>query len=258
MRKIYLIFRTVQLEAIRRKEIYAIVLLSVLGIAAIGSIRFFNLPHLIKFYRETALQIMGLASALTVIVLGARQLPREFERRTIYTLLAKPVHRAQFLIGKFLGVLGSGIFCYGLFMIVFLAGCLYLNAGAHWGLFAQHIYLQIWMLAIIASLSFMLSLLGHLDMAVTVATLIYVMAQLFTSAITYIYHYVGPAGKFGLKILNYTIPQLSLLDLSSKAVHGETWSPLPAGVMLALTAYAAAYVAVFLTISYILFRKRPL
>ena len=111
MRNSLLISRTVLVEAVRRKEIYAIVLISLMLIAATMTVNFFKLEGLAKFYRETGLQIMSIATALSVIVLAARQLPREFESRTIYPLLAKPVSRFQFLMGKILGVLLAAAFC---------------------------------------------------------------------------------------------------------------------------------------------------
>lgn len=258
MRKTALIFWTVMIEAVRRREVYAIVLFASILIAVIGSIRFFDLASLSKFYREAALKVMGLATAATVIVLGARQLPREFERRTIYTLLAKPIGRASFLFGKFLGVVGSGVFCYALFMAIFLAGSWWLRSPIDAGLLAQHVYLQILGLCVIASLAFMLSLVGNLDMAITVSALVVLMAQMFTSALTFLYGYVGPAARFFFRVLNVVVPQLTLLDLSAKVVHGEIWDPVPAWVLGALTLYAGAFTAVFLTVSYLLFRRRAL
>jgi len=258
MRKTFLIAKTVLVEAIRRKEVYAIVLFSCVAIAIVGSIRFFDIPGLGKFYRDIALKVMNLASALTVIVLAARQLPREFERRTIYTLLAKPIHRSQFLLGKFMGVMCAGVFCYLLFMVIFVAGTLYLRTEIAWPLFLQYLYLQLWSLAIVASLAFMLSLLGNLDMAITVSALILLLAQMFTSAITFIHGYVGPAAQFGLKVINYVVPQLTLFDLREKVVHAELWGPIAAWAMGALTLYGAAYTFLFLTVSFFLFRRRPL
>lgn len=258
MRKIFLILKTVLIEAIRRKEIYAIVLFSCALIAAIGSVRFFDIPGLGKFYRDIALKVMSLASSLTVIVLAARQLPREFERRTIYTLMAKPLRRSFFLLGKFLGVMCAGAFCFVLFMIIFVLGSLYLRTEIYWGLFLQYFYLPLWSLAIVASLAFMLSLLGNLDMAITVSVLILLLAQMFTSTISMIYNHVGSVAQFGLRALNYTVPQLTLFDLREKFIHGELWAPISAGTLGVLTLYGAVYTFVFLTISLLLFRRRPL
>ena len=64
MRAVWLIARTVLIEAIRRREIYAIVALSMLLIGAVMTVDFFQIEGLTKFYRDVALKIMSVATAL--------------------------------------------------------------------------------------------------------------------------------------------------------------------------------------------------
>jgi ABC-type transport system involved in multi-copper enzyme maturation permease subunit len=173
MTQLWLLARTVLIEAVRRKEVYVVVLVSLLIIAAVMMVDFFELQGLTKFYREIALKVMSIATGLTVVVLAARQLPREFETRTIYPLLAKPVSRSRFMLGKLLGVLLAAAFCFTLFMAVFLAGSLYLHSRLHWGLLFQYVYLQMIMMLVLATLSFLLSLVLNLDAAITIGVLFY-------------------------------------------------------------------------------------
>lgn len=274
MRSIYLIAKSVLIEAIRRKEIYVIVLVAVCVILATGTVRFFGYQTMSKFYREVSLQIMNLATALTVIILAARQLPREFENRTIYPLLAKPVGRPAFLAGKFLGVLLAGLFCYSIFILLFLGGMVYLGASLSWGLFLQAVYLQILALTVVASLAFMLSLVFNIDAAITVCSLIFILGGTVSSVIDYVFDMVketGPLGKGLMYVLNFGVPQLTLFDLSAKVVHatdisvsgGETltvtrWTPLPAWVLGELTLYAAFFVVIYLVVAQLIFSRRAL
>ena len=48
---------------------------------------------------------MAVAAWLISLVMGVSLIPQEIERRTIYTILAKPVKRYEFIIGKFLGAM---------------------------------------------------------------------------------------------------------------------------------------------------------
>ncbi len=274
MRAIFLIAKSVLIEAIRRKEIYVIVLVAVCIILATGTVRFFGYQTMSKFYREVSMQIMNLATALTVIILAARQLPREFENRTIYPLLAKPVGRSTFLAGKFLGVLLAGLFCYSIFILLFLGGMFYLGATLSWGLFLQAIYLQILALTVVASLAFMLSLVFNIDAAITVCSLIFILGGTVSSVIDYVYDMVkeaGPIGKGLMYLLNFGVPQLTLFDLSAKVVHatdisvngGETltvirWTPLEAWVLGWLTLYAAFFVVTYLIVAQLIFSRRAL
>lgn len=258
MRQIWLVARGVLLEAVRRKEIYAIILISLLLIAGVMTINFFHLEGISKFYREIALKVMSASTAITTVVLAARQLPREFQNRTIYPLLAKPVSRRRFLAGKLLGVMLAALFCFSLFMVIFVAGSLYLHAKIPWGLSLQFVYLQMIMLLILATLSFWLSLLFNLDAAITIGLLFYATSAVITSATSFLYDWVSGFGRVALMVLNYLLPQLTLFDLSAKTVHSEAWPPLSVAVMTDLTLYGLAFAAAYSALAYLWFRRRPL
>ena len=258
MRSGWLIAKSVLLEAIRRKELYAIVVVSTLLIGLVMTIDFFGLEGINKFYRDVALKTMGIATALTVIVLSARQLPREFEYRTIYPLLAKPVSRMTFLGGKLLGVMLAAAFCFGLFMFIYVVGTLYTQEAIPWGLFLQYTYLQLVMMLVLATLGFWLSMLLNLDAAITVGVVIYFTASTLTTMTAYLYDFMGPVGQAVLKIVVFLVPQLTLLDLSGKAVHAGVWSPLPFTILAMLTVYGLVYAGLYFTFAGLCFRRRAL
>lgn len=256
IRRLWLVAKTIYTEALRRKEIYVIVLVTIALILSVSLIRFFNLKEIHKFYHEIALKVMSVATELTVIVLAARQLPREFERRTIYTLLAKPIARWEFIVGKYAGVVSAGLFCLTLFMGIFISGRLLTHSAIPWMIFAQYIYLQALSVAVLAALAFMLSMLISLDAAIVISALIYLLGEVLTNALTLIYDYLGQAGRILLLVLNYTIPQPTMFDLSAKVIHG--WPPLSAGILGLVTLYALMFIAPYLGLSFLLFRKKPL
>lgn len=258
MRGILLIAKSVLIEAVRRREVYAIVLLSLLLIGAVMTVDFFQLEGLTKFYREVALKVMSAATALTVIVLAARQLPREFENRTIYPLLAKPISRMAFLAGKLLGVLLGAAFCFSLFMAVYVAGSWYLRTPVQWALFGQYFYLQMLMMLVLATMGFLLSLKFNLDAAITLGAVLYFLSSVIMSASTFLYPNTGTFGRAVLWVLTFGLPQLELFDLADKAVHADAWGLVPAWVMAQLTLYGLFYSVVYFGLSFILFRRRPL
>lgn len=257
-RAVWLIGKSVLIESVRRREIYSIVLVACGLIAAVMALDFFELEGLTKFYRETSLTIMSMTTSLASIVLATRQLPREFRDRTIYPLLAKPVSRFTFLLGKLLGVLLAAAFCFALFMAVYVAGSLYLHGAIPWALFAQYIYLQMLSLLILVTLGFWLSMLLNLDAAITLAVLFYLTAAIYSSITIYIYELVGPMQRFLLVALNYLLPQLTLFNLSEKTVHDEVWSPLRAVTLAELTLYAAVFASLYFGLALWSFRRRPL
>ncbi len=58
-----------------------------------------------QILKDISLGAMSIFSSLLAIVATAQLIPRDLEERTIYTILAKPVLRSEYLIGKMLGVL---------------------------------------------------------------------------------------------------------------------------------------------------------
>ncbi len=266
LRNITLISKTIWIEALRRKEIYAIVLISVALIVASRSISFFGLEGFSKFYREVALRTMNVATSLTVILLAARQLPREFENQTIYPLLAKPIGRWNFLLGKFAGVQIAGMFCYFLFMAVFVSGIVFQDIDFNWLLFGQFVYLQVISFAVLISLTCLLSLVMNVDAAVTISIILYLTSQVFMNLLSTIYDFVGPVQQWAITAMHYVIPQMTLFDASAKVIHSMTlgdgttvlWPALSGWSMATMTLYALFYTSVYLGLAYYFFRRRSL
>ncbi|MCX6345819.1 MAG: ABC transporter permease subunit [Armatimonadetes bacterium] len=66
------------------------------------------------------LGLMALAGGLISLVMGVSLIPQEIERRTIYTILSKPVQRYEFIVGKFLGAILTLAICMALMGTVFM------------------------------------------------------------------------------------------------------------------------------------------
>jgi ABC-2 type transport system permease protein len=98
-------------QLVRMKVFYFLAFFAVILIAS----NFFNLPqhegpeatgtHVLSSIKSWSLGAMTLFSVVLSIVATALLLPKDVEDRTLYTILAKPVPRIDYLAGKLLGVL---------------------------------------------------------------------------------------------------------------------------------------------------------
>ncbi len=98
-------------QLVRMKVFY---FLAIFAVIAIGS-NFFELPQhegpeavgasVLRSIKSWSLGAMTLFSVVLSIVATALLLPKDVEDRTLYTILAKPVPRIDYLAGKLLGVL---------------------------------------------------------------------------------------------------------------------------------------------------------
>ena len=91
-------------EAIRDRILYGFLFFAVLLIlfsVVLGQLSF---NQQIRCTLDVGLAGISFFSVLIAIFLGITLLHKEIEKRTIYTVLSKPVSRATYLLGKFLGL----------------------------------------------------------------------------------------------------------------------------------------------------------
>lgn len=74
----------------------------------------------IMLVKSFGLGLMAMAGWLISLVMCVSLIPQEIERRTIYTILAKPVKRYEFIIGKFLGAMLTLGICVAFMGVVFI------------------------------------------------------------------------------------------------------------------------------------------
>lgn len=103
MRPIFAIATTTVGEAIRRRVLLIILFIGVLLLSIIPSLSVLTARSEQSTMISTMYAVLRFTSALIAIILTIYMIPNEIERRTIYTILSKPVMRWQFLVGKFLG-----------------------------------------------------------------------------------------------------------------------------------------------------------
>jgi Cu-processing system permease protein len=105
----YLRVRTVALNAYR-ESVRARILLGLAGVAfaisvfslVIGSFTLSNAPRVLSDLGSASISIFSVAVA---VVSGATSLYRELEQKTIFPILARPIGRGEYVVGKFLGVM---------------------------------------------------------------------------------------------------------------------------------------------------------
>ncbi len=118
MKSIWLIANGTFGEAIRRRTL--LVFLLVVAVIIIAGAASLSLQPGHDAINTLGLGVILLTGVVISVIIGINLLPTEIERRTVYTILSKPVHRYQFLCGKFLGGLMTVLSSVGLMAFVFL------------------------------------------------------------------------------------------------------------------------------------------
>ena len=103
MGKMWVIATNTFREALRKKTLY---ILLVVALVAIGTSRFFSFlaaQDELKMIKDVSFATIEFFGAILAIFTAMGGVSGEIEKKTIYTLLAKPITRKNFIIGKFLG-----------------------------------------------------------------------------------------------------------------------------------------------------------
>jgi ABC-2 type transport system permease protein len=103
--RIYAITTNTLTELTRLKVFYALL---VFALVLIGSSIFmaqFSFQQEFQILKDVSLGAISIFTSLLAIVATARLLPQDMEDRTVYTILAKPVPRFEYVLGKIAGVL---------------------------------------------------------------------------------------------------------------------------------------------------------
>ncbi len=92
-------------EAQRRRVLHALVLVVILIMASISLIRYLSPAEQARMVKDSGLTAITVFGMIISIFVVSFMIPHEIESRTIYPVLAKPVRRYEFLLGKYVGAL---------------------------------------------------------------------------------------------------------------------------------------------------------
>jgi hypothetical protein len=92
-------------ELTRLKVFHVLLIFALLLIGSSVFMARFSFQQEFQILKDVALGAMSIFTSLLAVVATARLIPQDIEDRTIYTILAKPVARFEYLIGKLAGVL---------------------------------------------------------------------------------------------------------------------------------------------------------
>ena len=128
--RIITIGRNTLTEAVRQKVLNILLIFSIVLVGSSVSVSQLATPGLdsagifdaqIKFVKDFGCGAIGLFGFFIALLSTAQLIPQELHNRTIYTILAKPVRRAEFLLGKFFGVVLLLALCVALMSLAFAA-----------------------------------------------------------------------------------------------------------------------------------------
>ena len=104
MRHIWLGAGAVFRESVRDRVPYSIVVFAVLMISASYLISQLTAGQDMKIIKDLGLAALSIFGLLIAVFIGVGLVTKEVDKRSVYGLLTKPLSRAEFLLGKYAGL----------------------------------------------------------------------------------------------------------------------------------------------------------
>ncbi|MGH9740924.1 MAG: ABC transporter permease [Candidatus Acidiferrum sp.] len=244
-------------EAVRDRVLYNLVFFALLMMAAaifVGQISIGIEEIVIKSLGLSAISVIGL---LIAVFIGVGLVYKEMDKRTLYALLAKPVRRWEFLLGKFGGL-----------TLTLAVNTLAMTAGLFAALlYVKHplertdavlliaVYFILLKLMLIVALALLFSCYSTPLLAILYTSAFYVAGMFVQEVRTF--HFAGESAAMSglMRGISYLLPNFENFNVMAAAVHG---TKIPNALILQNTAYAALYCTIVLLVAGAVFSRRNL
>jgi len=252
-------------ESVRDRVPYNLVLFAVLLISSSYLIGQLTAGQDVKIIKDLGLAATAVFGLFIAIFIGIGLVSKEVERKSIYSLLSKPISRPQFILGKYAGLvltLAVNVAVMTLATYLILGYMTWVETPefkAGWDAPGTDPRLLLATLLIFIEL-----------MIVTAIALFFstfstpFLSAAFTFGLYVVGHFNADLKNFDRIVesrpaiwlargLYHVLPDLSAFDVKTEVVHGL---PVAAGYVASTTAYGAAYITALLVAAIVIFSRR--
>lgn len=276
-------------QLMRMKVVYFLGIFVVIAIAA----NFLDLPThaapesagvgVLYAIKNTCIGLMSMFSLVLAIVATGLLLPKDAEDRTLYTILAKPVPRLDYLLGKLFGI-SALIFVSLLVMDLLMTGILTFRTnqvlenqqqmaaalgyspemtarlesdtralGPTWNL--QGAVLVVFMRAVVmASVALLLSTFSTSTLFTAIVGFLILFVGFFQAdAREYYFSGTGALGRLGSATMSIVLPDLQLYNVIDAVIEGKL---LTAASLLKVAAVTLFYFVLYTFASWMIFARK--
>ena len=205
-----------------------------------------------KVVTDFGLAGSSLLATLLAVFLGSSLLHKELDRRTIYAVMAKPIRRAEFLVGKFLGLWTTTGFLLAGMTLMVLALLTVVHGETPWILLGS-LLLTLAELGIV--IAFVILFSSFTTPGLTAFfTVSVIVAGNFAEQILYFGGHGGSSLLAGAtNALYWIVPHFSTFNVRGMVTHGVA---VPPERMAFAASYALLYMGALLTVAGAIFERR--
>ncbi len=241
-------------QAVRSRLLYTLLFFGLVLIATsvgVSSLSYVESERIVQDVGLAAIRLFGVGIAIFV---GVGLIHDEIERRTIYTMLSKPLSRSEFIVGKYMGLLLTVWAQLAIMSLAFLAVSWVVGAPLGWNLVAALVLVGIELMVVVAVATFFSSFTTPL-LSSLFSVGIYLAGNLSRDIRSLGFQSGDTIVEFAGQALYRALPDLQSFNLTVQAVHGLPISSLEIGLPVV---YGVGYSVVLLMASALIFERRDL
>jgi len=244
-------------EAVRDRVLYNLVffaLLMMVAAIAVGQISIGIEQIVIVSLGLSAISVIGL---LISVFLGVALVSKEMDKRTLHALLAKPVRRWEFLLGKFGGLVLTLAVNTAAMALGLLLAMLYVKHSLERSdaTVLVAVYFILLKLALIVALALLFSCFTTPLLAILFTAGLYTVGLYVQELRNLPLELLSPAMTAFTKWLSYLLPNFENFNVMAMAAHGRA---VPVALILQNTLYTVVYCTIVLAIASVVFSRRNL
>lgn len=253
LRRTMVIATNVFREVIRDRVLYLVLLFAIAMLAAVRLLPELAATTQDKIIRDVGLAAMSLLGLVVAVFVGTGLVNKEIEKRTVLVMMAKPISRVEFIVGKHLGLSAVLAVLVAAMTAIYMA-VLGVNRIAFpiASILVSSLFLWL-MLSLITAVAITFGVFTSSLLATLLTFTVFLMGSFSANLVALGAQSKNPAIATITRNLYLVLPDLSRLDLKNQAVYGL----LPSlNILLQNALYAVLYMVLLLAIATLIFSRR--
>lgn len=242
-------------ESVRDRVLFAIAAFALLLVASSVLIGQITAGQDVKIIKDIGLATLELAGVLMAVFIGVGLVAREIERRSVYSLLAKPVNRWEFVAGKYLGLVGTIVVNLLMMTAALFVVLGWLEGGVPDPVLLKAVVLILAELALLTAVALFFSTFSSSGILSAGLTLGVFLVGLFSEDLRGFSAIVSsPIVGSAVRAVGLMVPAFSAFDIKAEVVSGRP--PVPWAYVAMTLAYAVCYAGALVGASMAIFSRR--
>ncbi|HNA26746.1 MAG: ABC transporter permease subunit [Nitrospira sp.] len=239
-------------ESLRDKILYNLVLFAGLLIGLSVLLADLSITEHHKVIADMGLAAINLIGVIIAIFVGISLVNKEIERRTIYTIMARPISRTFFILGKYLGLALTLFVNLAIMLAVFLLTLWLYHVPVERSLF-QAVELIFVEILVVTAIALFFSTFTSTTLSAIFTLGLYVIGHLTSDLRSMVVNSENGTVKTVVDLFYYLCPNLEMLNIKGQAAVGIVVAP---EYLVLASLYGLLYAGVLLTGACLVFHQR--